>query len=112
MKKEIRIEELKQVDLRVGTIQKAYPNAKARKASFVLEIDFGELGRRTSSAQLVDDYSAVELEGVQVVAVLNLPARKVAGIRSEVLVLAAVDVQGKTRLLKPDSTVANGTMVT
>jgi len=111
MKNEIPIEDLQRVDLRVGTIRKAYPNAKARKPAYVLEIDFGELGPRTSSAQLVADYDVTELEGRQIVAAFNLPMRKVAGVRSEVLVLAAVCADGRTRLLEPDSAVPDGTSV-
>ena len=108
---EIRIEDLQRVDLRVGTIQSAALNPRARKPAYVLEIDFGELGRKTSSAQLVADYEAHQLEGAQVVAVMNFPPRNVAGVRFEVLVLAAVDVGCGTRLLRPDIAVPNGTSI-
>ena len=41
------------------------PNPKARKPAYRLEIDFGPLGIRTSSAQLTALYSVAELIGRQ-----------------------------------------------
>ena len=111
MKPAIDIEDLQRLDLRVGTILSARPNDGARKPAYVLEIDFGELGTRTSSAQLAADYEVTELDGTQIVAVLNLPPRRVAGVRSEVLVLASVATDGTTRLLRPDGAVPNGTAI-
>ena len=42
------------VELRVATVRNAVPHPTARKPAYVLELDFGAFGRRTSSAQLVD----------------------------------------------------------
>ena len=111
MKDAAQLEDLQRLDLRVGTILKAMPNERARQPAYVLEIDFGELGTRTSSAQLAADYDVSELLGAQVVAILNLPVRRVAGVRSEVLVLASVAANGTTRLLRPDARVPNGTAI-
>src|SRR5690606_40780385 len=67
----------------------------SRGAALVLELDLGpELGPRTSSARLGADYDPAALVGTQVVVVANLPPRRVAGVDSEVLVLAAVDPEG------------------
>ena len=48
-----------------------------------------------------------DLPGRQIIAVTNFPPLRVAGVKSEVLVLGAVDGGGVT-LLTPDSQVANG----
>lgn len=107
----IQFAELSKLDVRVGTVVDASPNPKARRPVCVLTIDFGPLGTRTSSAQLTENYTAKSLLGRQVVAVINLPPKRVAGIRSEVLVLAAVSPDQGTVLLKLERPVENGTPV-
>ncbi|MEO8200192.1 MAG: tRNA-binding protein [Gemmatimonadota bacterium] len=96
------------LDLRVGRITRADHNVKARKPAFRLEIDFGPLGRKTSSAQLVDLYQAHELEGKLVVAAMNLGTRNIAGVVSEVLVLGLPDPAGHVVLLAVERDVPLG----
>jgi tRNA-binding protein len=74
-------------------------NPKARKPAYRLEIDFGPLGRRTSSAQLTDLYQPDALVGRQILAVVNFPSRRVAGVESQVLVLGVSDANGAVILL-------------
>src|SRR5579875_2446025 len=81
-------------DLRVGTVVDARINEGARKPAYVLTIDFGAVGRRTTSAQLTLRYRPEDLVGRQVVAVLNFPMRRIAGVASEVLVLGAMPAEG------------------
>lgn len=107
----IGLEDFQKVDVRTGTILTATLNPKARIPAFVLEIDFGPLGVKTSSAQITEHYSEQDLVGRQIVAVVNFPPKRVAGIRSEVLVLAAVDESRGTVLLEPTFPVANGTRI-
>ena len=90
------------LDMRVGRIIRAEPNAAARKPSYKLWIDFGPLGEKTSSAQLVDLYSAEQLTGRLVVAAVNLGTRRIAGFPSEVLVLGLPDAEGRVVLLQPE----------
>jgi len=89
------------LDLRVGRITRAEPNTGARKPSYRLWIDFGDLGQRTSSAQLTEVYTAEELVGRQVVAAVNLGSRRIAGFVSEVLVLGLPNEAGRVVLLQP-----------
>jgi tRNA-binding protein len=98
-------------DLRVGTVLSARPNAGARKPAYVLTIDFGPLGTRTTSAQLTRHYDPEALVGRQVVAVLNFPPRRIAGVASEVLVLGACAASDDVVLLRPDQSVRNGTPI-
>lgn len=99
-------------DIRMGTIVQAEPNAAAIKPAFVLYIDFGEeLGVLKSSAQITDHYTPESLLGRQVVAVVNFPPRQIGPMRSQCLVLGAVESDGGVVLLAPDRSVANGTPV-
>jgi len=106
------LDDFQKIDIRVGTIVTAEPFPEARKPSIRLAIDFGaEVGMKRSSAQLTRRYTAEELVGRQVVAVVNFPARRIAGFASEVLVLGAVPDEGDVVLLRVDSDVANGVRI-
>ncbi len=97
------------VDLRVGTIVHAEPNAKAHKPAYVLHVDLGEaIGTKTSSAQLTTHYQPADLVGRQVLAVVNFPPKRIAGVRSEILVCGLVEADGGVVLVSPDRPVPNG----
>ena len=99
------------IDLRVGTVLRAEPFPEARKPSIRLEIDFGALGVLRSSAQLTRRYEPDALVGRQVVAVVNIGERRIAGFTSQVLVLGGVPEEGDVVLLAPDAPVPNGTRI-
>jgi tRNA-binding protein len=97
------------VDIRVGTVLSAVPNAAARKPALTLEVDFGpEIGRKRSSAQLTELYRPEDLVGRQVAAVVNFPPRQIAKVMSEVLVLGFPDAEGRVVLVAPERLVPNG----
>jgi tRNA-binding protein len=96
------------LDLRVGRVLRVEPNEKARKPAYKLWIDFGPLGEKRSSAQLVDLYRPEELVGRLVVAAVNLGARVIAGFTSEVLVLGLPDEAGRVVLLAAERDVPLG----
>ncbi|HFD15343.1 MAG TPA: tRNA-binding protein [Rhodospirillales bacterium] len=109
MTERIAFEDFLKVDIRVGRIVAAEPNRRARKPAYRLEIDFGpELGRRTSSAQITENYTPEDLLGRQVAAVVNFPPRQIAGVRSEVLVLGFPDASGRVVLVQPERPVPEG----
>lgn len=102
------VEDFLTLDVRVGTVVAAEPLKGARKPAYALRIDFGPLGTRTSSAQIADLYEPGDLVGLQVVAVVNFPARQIAGFTSEVLVLAVENGMGEHVLLMPERPVPDG----
>ena len=96
------------VDMRVGRVTAVEDFPEARKPAWKLEIDFGpEVGVKRSSAQITH-YSREELEGRLVVAVVNFPPRQIGPVRSEVLVLGAMDPEKGVVLLHPDADVELG----
>jgi tRNA-binding protein len=101
-------EALATLDLRVGRVQRAEPNERARKPSYKLWIDFGPLGEKTSSAQLRALYRVEDLVGRLVVAAVNLGSRNIAGFRSEVLVLGLPSEAGEVVLLSVEREVPLG----
>src|SRR5207302_2915014 len=105
----ITFDDFLKVDVRVGRIVEVRPFPAARKPAYQLEVDFGkEIGTRRSSAQLTQRYTAEELIGRQVLAVVNFPPRQIASFFSEVLVLGVPDAEGNVVLIQPDLEVPLG----
>lgn len=100
--------DFEKIDLRVGTILNAIPFEKARKPAYILEIDFGELGIKKSSAQITILYNEADLVGKQIIAVVNFPPKQVANIFSECLVLGVVGSEGEVVLIQPERKVDDG----
>ena len=106
----IAFEDFLKVDMRVGRIVSAEPLAGARIPAYKLVVDFGELGTRQSSARVTGCYAAGELPGRLVVGVVNFAPKRIAGFRSEVLILGADTEQGVV-LLTPEREVLPGTRI-
>ena len=109
MKQEITFEDYNKVEIRVGTVISVNKNEKARKPSLVIEVDFGEsIGIKKSSAQITHYYNKENLLGKQVIGVCNFPKKNIAGIESEVLILGAIEKDGKVVLIHPSQKTENG----
>tara|TARA_B100001996_G_scaffold356736_1_gene320238 strand:- start:57 stop:398 length:342 start_codon:yes stop_codon:yes gene_type:complete len=109
MKEQITYNEFDKVDIRLGTVISVKKNEKARKPSLVVEVDFGKgIGIKQSSAQITDYYQEENLKGKQIIGVCNFPEKNIAGVKSEFLVLGAIDEDGKVVLVHPSQPTRNG----
>jgi tRNA-binding protein len=100
--------DFEKVDMRVGRVVSVEDFPEARNPAWKLEVDFGpEIGVKRSSAQ-VKHYPREALEDRLVVAVVNFPPKQIGPMRSEVLVLGALDDEKGVILLRPDEDVALG----
>ena len=109
MKKEITFEDFSKIQILIGTVLKVSKNEKARKPSLVVEVDFGsKVGIKQSSAQITHYYNSENLIGKQVIGVCNFPKKNIAGVVSEVLILGAIEEDGKVVLIHPSQKTENG----
>ena len=109
MKEQITYDIFDKIDIRLGTVISVKKNEKARKPSLVIEVDFGEeIGIKQSSAQITHYYNEDNLKGKQVVGVCNFPEKNIAGVKSQFLVLGAIEGDGKVVLLHPSQAAKNG----
>tara|TARA_B110001452_G_C14942172_1_gene329485 strand:- start:166 stop:501 length:336 start_codon:yes stop_codon:yes gene_type:complete len=105
----ITYEDFQKVKIKVGTVMEVKNNEKARKPSLVIKVDFGpEIGIKQSSAQITHFYNSKNLVGKQVIGVCNFPTKNIAGIISEVLILGAIEKDGKVVLVHPSQKTENG----
>jgi tRNA-binding protein len=102
-------EDFQKLDIRVGKIIEVKDFPEARKPSYILRIDFGsEIGVKTSSAQLPNNYTKQELIGKLVLGVVNFPIRQIGPVQSEVLTLGIPDENHNCILAVPDKDVPVG----
>ena len=107
----ISFEDFLKVDIRVGTIIEVNDFPKARKPAYQLKIDFGDLGIKTSSAQITDLYTKEQLIKRQVTAVVNFKPRRIANFSSECLVLGVYNDDNQVVLLKMSKSIKKGEQV-
>lgn len=103
--------DFEKIDIRCGTILSVKPFEKALKPAFQLEIDFGTMGIKRSSAQITHHYTADSLLGRQVMAVVNFPPKQIANFFSECLVLGVYDSNNQVVLLEAGMKVENGAKI-
>jgi len=109
MKEQITYDIFDNVDIRIGTVLSIKQNVKARKPSLIIEVDFGnEIGIKQSSAQITHYYNEENLKGKQVIGVCNFPEKNIAGVKSQFLVLGAIENDGKVVLIHPSQPTKNG----
>jgi tRNA-binding protein len=107
-KPDVGIDAFFALDLRAGRVVAVEDFPKARKPSWKIAVDFGPLvGTLWSSAQITN-YSRDELVGRKVVGAVNLGSKRIAGFRSEFLILGALDPDGVVRLLQLEDEVEPG----
>ena len=95
-------EDFQKIDMRVGKIIEVEDFLEAKVPAFKIKVDFGKLGVKVSSAQLTNLYSKKDLLHRQIVAVVNFPPKRIAGFKSEILILGVMKEEGEVILLQPD----------
>ncbi|WP_027386850.1 tRNA-binding protein [Chryseobacterium gregarium] len=109
IKPEISWADFEKIDIRCGTIISVNDFEKARNPSYQLEIDFGDLGIKKSSAQITSLYGKDDLVGKQILAVVNFPKKQIANFFSECLVLGVYgEDKTEVTLLTPSLPSKNG----
>ena len=97
------------VDIRIGTIVEVEDFPKARNPAFIIHVDFGiEIGLKKSSSQITDLYTKNQLQGKQVMAVVNFEPKQVGPIMSECLVLGFYRQDNSVVLATNDLPINNG----
>ena len=106
----LNFETFMEVDLRVGkiTVVEDHPDADRL---YVVSLDDSSEDGRTICAGLKDYYQPSEMVGKSVVFVANLKPRKLRGVMSEGMMLAADDGDGTVRLITIDGDISTGSQV-
>ena len=101
--------DFEKVDIRIGTIVEVENFPEARNPAFILHVDFGvEIGLKKSSSQITDLYTKNQLQGKQVMAVVNFEPKQVGPIMSECLVLGFYRPDNSVVLATNDLPINNG----
>ncbi len=106
---EITIDDFLKVELRVADIVAAEKVEGADKL-LKLQLKIGEEDRQIVSG-IATAYTPAELVGRQIVVVYNLKPRKMRGVESKGMLLAATDAEGNAILLQPDKKADSGSTV-
>jgi len=106
---EVSFEEFQNLDLRIGKVT-AVEEIESSKNLYKLEIDFGT-EKKQSVAGLKKHYSPQHLLNKKFVFVLNLERRKLMGMESECMILAADDNEGNVVLLQPEKDIIEGSRI-
>ena len=102
-------QDFEKVDIRIGTIVEVEDFPEARNPAFILHVDFGvEIGLKKSSSQITDLYTKDQLQGKQVMAVINFEPKQVGPIMSECLVLGFYRQDNSVVLATNDLPISNG----
>lgn len=106
---EIPFEEFQKLDIRVGKITEATQIPGSRNLIRMI-VDFGTESRQ-AVAGLLQWYKPEELVGKRCAFILNLQRRKMMGVESQCMVLAADDGKGKVVVLQPEKEIEEGSRI-
>ncbi|MDR2719611.1 MAG: tRNA-binding protein [Nitrososphaerota archaeon] len=99
---QIQYDDFAKIDMRAGKIIKVEDFPKARVPTYKVEVDFGDdIGVKKSSVQAKSVYTKEQLLGMQVIGVINLPEKNIAGFLSQVLIIGVKMDDDSLTLLEP-----------
>ena len=103
-------EDFERVRLCAGTIVKVEDFPEAHKPAYKITVDFGpQIGELKTSARVADLYAREELQGRQILGVVNFPAKQIGPVRSEFLLTGFYQEDGRVVIAVPERKVPNGT---
>ncbi len=106
---EIKFEEFKKLDLRIGKITEANQIPGSRNLMRLI-VDFGT-EKRQAVAGLLQWYQPEDLVEKKCLFILNLQKRTVMGVESQCMILAAEDDEGNVTVLQPEKDVVEGSRI-
>jgi len=106
---EIPFDEFQKLDMRIGKVLEANQIPGSRNLIRMI-IDFGT-EKRQAVAGLLQWYKPEALVGRKFAFVLNLQRRKLMGVESQCMVLAAEDDKGNVVALQPEKEIAEGSKI-
>ena len=106
---EISFEEFQKLDLRIGKIMEANQIPGSRNLIRIM-VDFGT-EKRQAVAGLLQWYQPQDLVAKKCVFILNLQKRKVMGVESQCMILAAEDDKGNVVVLQPEKEIVEGSKI-
>ena len=106
---EISFEDFQKLDLRVGKVTEANQISGSRNLIMMI-VDFGT-EKRQAVAGLVQWYKPQDLVGRKCAFILNLQKRKMMGVESQCMILAAEDDKGNVVVLQPEKDIAEGSRI-
>lgn len=109
-KDQIVYDDFAKIEMRLGKIVDVQEFPRARNPSYKVQVDFGALGTRWSSAQITN-YSIEDLIGRAVICTVNMRPRNIAGFQSEVLIMGVPNAKGQVILLQPQADAVLGAEV-
>jgi len=106
---EITFHDFKKIDMRVGEVEEAEQIPESRNL-IKLIVDFG-FEKRQCVAGLLNYYEPKELVGKKFAFLLNMEKRKLMGIESQCMILAAEDNKGNVVLISPENDIDVGSKI-
>jgi len=106
---EISFEEFQKLDFRVGKILEANQIPGSRNLIRMI-VDFGT-EKRQAVAGLLQWYKPESLMGKKCAFILNLQRRKMMGVESQCMILAAEDDKDNVVVLQPEKEIAEGSKI-
>ena len=106
---DIPFDEFLKLDMRIGKIVEATQIAGSRNLIKML-VDFGE-EKRQAVAGLLQWYKPEDLVGKKCAFILNLQKRKMMGVESQCMILAADDGKGSVVVLQAEKDISEGSKI-